>query len=225
MIKLKNFLPIIFFVILICDTYSVATVNKPFEMLFKPLLMPILASWYLISVKKANFWFVSALFFSFWGDVLLLFEEKFFVFGLASFLVAHLLYIKLTATYIKNKIPVKKIITAIIPFLLFFAIIVFLTFPNLNEMLVPVLVYGLVIACFGAITLINYQQSKSTENFNLFLGAVIFIISDAIIALNVFYSYSLFNNVAIIVLYSLSQFLICKSVLNKQKQCALKKTE
>lgn len=213
----KLLLKVLFFIVLACDVYAIATNNKPLEMIFKPLLMPILASWYLLSVKKPSFWFLSALFFSFWGDVLLLFEEKYFVFGLASFLVAHLLYIKLTSTYLKKSISVADFIKATAPFLLFFSAIIYVIYNNLNEMLAPVLVYGLVIACFGATTLVNYTYDKTRENLLLLLGAIIFIVSDSIIALNVFYKLSMLNNILIIILYSIAQFLICTAVIKNEQ--------
>jgi hypothetical protein len=54
--------------------------SEKIAFLSKPFLMTTLVIVYLIAVKKPNFWYVSALFFSFWGDVLLLFKNQFFVY-------------------------------------------------------------------------------------------------------------------------------------------------
>ena len=207
---------IVFLLIAIADVYAVITQNKSVEMVFKPLLMTSLVIVYLLSVKKANFWLISALFFSFWGDVFLLDKANYFVFGLASFLIAHLMYIKMTSQFLV-KPPFLKIIKAAIFFVILFLGILFLIKDNLGEMLVPVLVYGVAISAFGTCTLLNYQQKKSTVNIGLLLGAILFIASDSLIALNNFYKPEIFFDIAIVVLYIVSQYLIVKTMIAKNE--------
>ncbi|MCD8418212.1 lysoplasmalogenase [Tenacibaculum finnmarkense genomovar finnmarkense] len=206
---------IIFLIIAILDVYAVITQHKSLEILCKPLLMTSLVIVYLVSLKKgekANFWLVSALFFSFWGDVFLLDKTNYFVFGLGSFLVAHIMYIKMTANFLK-KTAVIQILKSAVIFVALFVTIFLLIKDNLGEMLVPVLVYGTAISGFGTCALLNYQQEKSTENTVLLLGAILFIASDSGIALNNFYSPKHFFDIAIIILYVLAQFLIVKAIL------------
>lgn len=205
---------IVFLLVAITDVYAVITQNKSLEMIFKPLLMTTLVVVYLVSVKKPNFWLISALFFSFWGDVFLLDKANYFVFGLASFLLAHVMYIKMTTQFLTKK-AVSKIVLAAIPFVLLFTGLLFLIFDNLAEMLVPVIVYGITIATFGASTLLNYQQEKSTTNTWLLLGALLFIASDSLIALNNFYQPKHLFDVSIIILYVVSQYLIVKAMVAK----------
>ncbi len=205
---------ILFLISAMVDIYAVITNHKILEIIFKPLLMTTLVIVYLVSVKKPNFWLVSALFFSFWGDVLLLFKEQFFVFGLASFLLAHVLYIKITAGFL-NKISPKKILIGSIPFVVFLLVLLNLIKNNLGEMLIPVVVYGIVISTFGAVALLNYMAKKSTENLWLFLGAIIFIASDSMIALNRFYESQEIYSVSIMVTYIVAQYLICKAIIIK----------
>lgn len=205
---------IVFLLVAITDVYAVITQNKSLEMIFKPLLMTTLVVVYLMSVKKPNFWLISALFFSFWGDVFLLDKANYFVFGLASFLLAHVMYIKMTTQFLTKK-AVSKIVLAAIPFVLLFTGLLFLIFDNLAEMLVPVIVYGITIATFGASTLLNYQQEKSTANTWLLLGALLFIASDSLIALNNFYQPKHLFDVSIIILYVVSQYLIVKAMVAK----------
>ena len=206
---------ILFLVVAIADVYVVITQNKSVEMIFKPLLMTTLAVVYLVSVKKPNFWLLSALFFSFWGDVFLLDKAKFFVFGLASFLVAHILYIKISAGYLQKELTA-KIITSALPFVVLFAGLLMLIYPNLGEMLLPVLVYGIAISTFGALALLNYRQEKSTANSWLLLGAILFIASDSLIALNNFYTPKRLFDISIITLYVVSQYLIVRAIIAKE---------
>lgn len=207
---------IVFLVVAITDVYAVITQNKTIEMIFKPLLMTSLAVVYLVSVKKPNFWLLSALFFSFWGDVFLLDKANFFVFGLASFLVAHVVYIKITTSFLYKDSAV-RILTSAIPFVLLFVGLLGLIYNNLGDMLLPVIVYGVAISTFGTAALLNYRQQKTTANTWLLLGAILFIASDSLIALNNFYMPKPLFNIAIIVLYIVSQYLIVKAIIAKEK--------
>ncbi|OSY87764.1 hypothetical protein WH52_10070 [Tenacibaculum holothuriorum] len=207
---------ILFLIVSIADVYAVIIQNKFLETIFKPLLMTTLVVVYLVSVKKPNFWLISALFFSFWGDVFLLDKTNYFVFGLASFLVAHIMYIKMTSQFLEKK-GLSQILKSAIIFVILFAGILFLIKDNLGEMLIPVIVYGIAISAFGTCALLYYQQSKSTASLWLLLGAILFIASDSLIALNNFYTPKHFFDISIIVLYIVSQYLICKSVIAIQE--------
>ena len=188
--------------------------NAKLAFISKPLLITSLVIVYLVSVKKANFWFVSALFFSFWGDVLLLFKEQFFVFGLASFLLAHVLYIKITVAFFK-KISLQKIALACLPFAVFLFSFLNLIKDNLGEFKIPVFVYRTVISIFGVVSLLNYMQEKSTPNSWLLLGTILFITSDSLIAINKFYSPKEYYQICIMLTYIVAQYLICKAMISK----------
>ncbi|WP_341221390.1 lysoplasmalogenase [Polaribacter atrinae] len=183
----------------------------------KPFIAISLVMVYLSAVNKASFWFVSALFFSFWGDLFLLLEAEFFMFGLVSFLMAHIFYIKISAGYLK-KISFIKIITASIPFIIVFGGVVFLINERLGEMLFPVIMYGVVICSFGTLALLNYLQEKSTENLWFFLGAVFFILSDTLLAINKFYEANEMYGISIMITYIVAQFLICKAMIGKSNR-------
>ncbi|MGG6230525.1 lysoplasmalogenase [Tenacibaculum sp. SDUM215027] len=207
---------IVFLLVAIADVYAVIVQNKTVEMIFKPLLMTSLAVVYLASVKKPSFWLLSALFFSFWGDVFLLDKTNFFVFGLASFLVAHVVYIKITTNFLYKDSAIKTL-TSSIPFVLLFVGLLGLIYNNLGDMLLPVLVYGIAISTFGTAALLNYRQQKNTANSWLLLGAILFITSDSLIALNNFYTPKRLFDIAIIILYIVSQYLIVKAIIAKEK--------
>ncbi len=209
-----NITSILFLLVATIDVYAVITQNKSLEIIFKPLLMTTLVIVYLVSVAKPNFWLISALFFSFWGDVFLLDKTNYFVFGLASFLIAHIMYIKMTSQLLKKK-SIAQILKAAVIFVVLFTGVLFLIKDNLGEMLVPVLVYGVAISAFGTCALLNYQQEKSTVNSWLLLGAILFIASDSLIALNNFYNPKRLFDIAIITLYIVSQYLIVKAMIAK----------
>lgn len=205
----------LFFIAAIADVYAIISGNEIVETYAKPMLLTLLAVVYLVSANKPMFWYVLGMFFCFIGDVLLMFKgANFFMYGLAAFLLGHIVYIKITASFLPKDLTV-KMITSAFPFVIFFCILMYLIYPNLNEMLIPVVVYGVTISTFGSVAFLNYRSEKSTENGWLFIGAILFILSDSLIALNKFYEPNELYGVSIMITYILAQFLICKAMIVK----------
>ena len=205
----------LFFIAAIADIYAIITNNETIETYAKPLLITFLVVVYLVSVSKPVFWYVLGLFFCFVGDVLLMFKgANFFICGLAAFLIGHVVYIKITAGFLPRDLTAKMISSAF-PFLLVFGGLIYVIYPNLKEMLIPVIVYGVTISTFGSVAFLNYRSEKTTENLWLFIRAIIFILSDSLIALNKFYEPNEFYGVAIMITYILAQYLICKAMIVK----------
>lgn len=185
--------------------------------IFKPLIIFSLLFLYVFSLPKRLKWYVIALEFSFFGDVLLVFEgELFFILGLISFLFVHLLFIKIVIDRIQ-KTNLKSVFVSSFPFLIVFVLLMFILKDSLNELLIPVIIYGLVISIFGAVTLIDFLKTKSKLALFMLIGAVIFIISDATLALNKFYSPSHFFEILVMVTYISAQYFIFKSMLLSKK--------
>jgi len=206
---------VLFFIAAIADVYAILSKNETLEIFAKPMLLTLLVVVYLVSTKKPLFWYVLGMFFCFVGDVLLMFKgANFFMYGLASFLVAHIVYIKVTSNFLQQELTVKMISSAF-PFVILFGALLYLIKDNLGEMLIPVVVYGITISTFGSVALLNYRSEKSTENSWLLIGAVIFILSDSLIALNKFHEPNELYGVTIMITYILAQFLICKAMIVK----------
>jgi len=206
---------VLFFIAAIADVYAILSGNETLETYAKPMLLTLLVVVYLVSAKKPLFWYVLGMFFCFVGDVLLMFKgANFFMYGLAAFLVAHVVYIKVTSVFLQRELTVKMISSAF-PFVVLFGALMYLVYPNLGDMLIPVIVYGITISTFGSVALLNYRSEKSTENSWLLIGAIIFIFSDSLIALNKFYEPNELYGVTIMITYILAQFLICKAMIVK----------
>ncbi len=188
--------------------------NETLATYTKPILMVTLGFYYVVTVEKINPWVIGALLFSLGGDVLLLDKTNYFVFGLGSFLIAHLCYIKLTSTMLSKLKPL-EIVLASIPFVFVFFGLIGLLYAGLNDLLIPVIVYGLVISTFGALTLAVYRSHTSTENLWLLLGACLFILSDSLIALNKFYEPREYYSLVIMITYIMAQFLLTKAFIAK----------
>lgn len=82
-------------------------------------------------------------------------------------------------------------------------------------MLFPVVIYGLTIATFGVVSLIDYQNSKSKKSLLMLVGAIVFMVSDSVLAINKFYAPAHIFEIIIMVTYILAQYLIFRSMIQK----------
>lgn len=164
--------------------------------LTKPLLLPALAFIYYHQLQhfKGDFerWFLAGLLFSWAGDVLLMFAwdgtgTGFFMGGLASFLLAHLCY---SVAFTQH--PPRGIRWQPGAALLFYAIalaLVWYLWPALDNVLrVAISAYALAISTMAVLAYGMFQKLTYRPATYLLLGAICFIFSDSVIALDKFQS-------------------------------------
>ncbi len=184
----------------------------------KPLLMPFLAS-YFISFKpiKGNKAVLAALLFSWFGDLLLMFQqnhELFFIAGLLSFLIAHIAYIIAFRSSIKNYHLLKEKPWFILLIFIYGILFLYFLYPNLNDLLIPVTVYAIVICGMLIFAILRFKNVKTNSFWLTLLGALLFVLSDSTIAINKFlYPFSLAYPV-IIASYAIGQYLIIKGLVS-----------
>ncbi|GAB1309561.1 hypothetical protein KH5_22440 [Urechidicola sp. KH5] len=168
-------------------------------------------------VAKPNKLFLGAIFFSFLGDVFLLYDlELNFILGLSSFLIAHLLYISVFKKLISNTSIAQKVV-AFIPFTGLYVFLMWYLKDVLGAMQVPVFVYGAVICIFGYIAFLHYVKRQTALAGVLVVGSLLFIVSDSLLAINKFYYKQVGFDEIIIITYILAQYSICKFMVNYQE--------
>ena len=204
--------------IVICFLYLLLLLSGKEDMAWwlKPLLIPFLISIVAISDKfSTQKTLLFALFFSWIGDVLLLFSDKhplFFISGLVAFLIAHLVYIFLFQN--QNKINRTKIYLRFSPIVIIYLLgILSVLWSSLNEMKIPVTIYAFVISTMLLMSIKSYFEWKKPANILVLFGAVLFVISDSILAINKFYAPVPMSSFLIMSTYLAAQFFIVKSVL------------
>ncbi len=142
------------------------------------------------------------------GDVVLL-EEAQFIYGLLAFLAAHLLFCY--GFYDQNSSQLGFISLALFA-LIGVSYFVFLL-PNLGGLAIPVAVYILVIVCMSWLATEMYLSNKSTSSLAIFVGAILFLISDATLAYNKFVGEFSYSSVAILSTYWLAITLFAYSTV------------
>lgn len=205
-----------FLVVSVVDIVAILYGNSLWQTLSKPLIIPALIGYYLTSSKLRNKWYVIALFFSFAGDVLLLDKNNLFLFGIGAFLITQVLYVYIFSKGL-SKLTLKEKLIAFFPFTLFFVALIKVLYPGLQGFLIPVLVYGAAISVFGSISLLKYLAKRDTASLCLITGAVLFILSDSMIALNKFHQTLSFYPIAIMATYIIAQYLIAVFMLRSEK--------
>ena len=205
----------VFVLISVLDLIGIIFKIESLLYVFKPFIMLALLFLYTSSVSDINKWYSTALIFSFFGDVFLMYPGQFpFKIGLISFLIAHILFIRIVMQRIK-KVSFLSILTAIIPFGIFLSLLIFTIKDNLDELLVPVIIYGFTISMFGVVSLINYVETKSAKSIWMLIGALLFMISDTLLAINKFYNPVHILEIFVMVTYILAQYFIFRSMVQK----------
>ncbi|MCT4581265.1 MAG: lysoplasmalogenase [Flavobacteriales bacterium] len=188
---------------------------------FKPLLMPLLLLWYFYNTSKNNrkSAIVTALIFSFLGDTFLLFvyqNELFFLLGLGSFLVAQLAYVvTFNKDRIKHRLPSGFIALILLFFVFYIGILFYSISENLNDFLIPVIVYASAVGLMGITAAFRYLSVNNSSFIQVFIGAFLFVVSDTFIALDKFLYYGelAYASVIIMSLYIIGQFFIVRGTL------------
>ena len=176
--------------------------------------MPSLIGFFIFQTKhivsSLEKWIVLALVFSWAGDLLLMFESKssnFFIFGLVAFLIAHIFYILFYETVIRKE-RLRKNYWWFLPVIIYYIALIYILSPRLGEMKLPVRIYGIVISYM----LVQALQTGRIKNFGaatlMIAGAVLFITSDSILAINKFYESFEYAGIAIMSTYGIAQLLI-----------------
>jgi len=180
----------------------------------KPFLMPLLFSLLLVSVSTTpgKHLLLAGLFFSWCGDVLLLFDYKntlFFIFGLVCFLITHIFYI---VYFLKINNPnislLKKQPLLIIAVLGYGITLVAVLFPYLSELTIPVIVYAAVICSMLLCSLHVFLKVNNPANNYFLWGATLFVLSDSLLAINKFYQPFAYAAVWIMLSYCIAQYFI-----------------
>jgi uncharacterized membrane protein YhhN len=121
---------------------------------------------------------LAGLLFSLAGDIALMFPEKWFTAGLVSFLAAHVFYILAFKPDPGRPIPAGLFFPFIIFGLLMFRVLA----PKLGPMKLPVLVYIAAITVMAAFAAGRFVDGGGTRPLLAFAGAVLFLISDSVLA-------------------------------------------
>lgn len=151
---------------------------------------------------------VFGLIFSLAGDIFLMLPSDRFVAGLASFLIAHGFYIAAFHPAAGSALSA----AALFPFLLYGAILLRVLWPHLGRLGGPVLLYAAALLVMGWQAAEQHLAVSSSATFAALVGAVLFVVSDSVLALNRFARPFRAAQPVVLTTYFTAQWLIALSV-------------
>ena len=202
----------IYLLLLLCD-------KQTWAVYLKPLLIPILILLtYQSKVTTTPKAILTALLFSWLGDTILIFADInpwCFIAGLVFFLIAHIAYIY---CFTKQEAIIQHThkfqywfgYTLILIYL--FGFLSFLL-PKLGDLQIPVGCYAMTISLMLIEALKGHFNWKQKGKTQILIGALFFVISDSILAINKFYNPIPYATLAIMSTYIIAQYNIITGLL------------
>lgn len=194
------------------------------EFICKPALMVILSSWFFFNSRRVGDRFTllvqAGLFFSLIGDVALMFtyvDDFNFIVGLGAFFLAQLCY---AFAFIQNIADTGGLEGLVVSFLIAVGIGTYAFFfgwdlmPHVEEGLgLPVTAYISVIAFMGIAAAFRYQRTYPRSFRMVMVGALLFILSDSVLAWDRFRFPLDWSPLGVMVPYAAAQWLIAAGAL------------
>ena len=186
-----------------------------YRFLTKPLLMPLLGAGYLLAVRplgSGSRTVLAALLLSWAGDLLLLGAgATWFISGLVAFLLAHLTYIRYFLSIPANRVSfLKRRPVMLLAVGVFVFELLHILWPGLGDLRAAVTVYAIVIGTMLCCAFWQYGKVSDAAAFRFMAGAMLFVLSDAMLAIARFRAPFPAAGTAIMATYCLAQFLIAK---------------
>jgi uncharacterized membrane protein YhhN len=155
----------------------------------------------------------AGLIFSWGGDVLLTNknEELYFLAGLGSFLIAQLIYmvVMFNSTFQKPKIKFKPLL----PVLGFGMILLINVTPHAGNLSIPIILYAICVLLMASSAILRHKLTSDDSYQWTLIGAMLFVISDALIGIDKFIFELPLARLFIMGTYIPAQYLIVRGIL------------
>lgn len=218
--KSKNFQFILFLVTAIANLVGAITGMTVLSVVSKPLLVPFLLGYYVAGSEFPRSKPLMIALIACWlGDVALMFvdiKEVWFMTGLALFLIGHIFYI---ISYRQHRyeseenglLQVQKIRFSL-PVVLAGTGLVVVLFPVLGGLKFPVIIYAIAIMLMVMNAIFRFGRTNNRSFWLVLLGAILFMASDATLAINKFMGEIKMGGVIVMLTYIVAQFLIVEGL-------------
>jgi uncharacterized membrane protein YhhN len=150
---------------------------------------------------------IAGLLFSLAGDIFLMLPRDRFIQGLVSFLIAHLFYI--AAFWFESGDAPS--VWGVIPFLIYGSLMLGVLWRDLGKMRLPVMIYMLAILMMGWTAASRLMMTGQRGSTLAFMGALLFIASDSMLAVDRFKGRFQGAQAFILTTYFAAQWLIALS--------------
>jgi uncharacterized membrane protein YhhN len=160
---------------------------------------------------------ILALVFSLIGDIALLFDSikpNYFMIGLASFLLAHVMYI---LVFLKQRNQNQSPLIFMVAMFIYATLLFYFLKDGLGDLIFAVIIYMIVILTMSTTAFLRTKHPNNNSYNWVFSGALIFMISDSILAIDKFYQPLAMSSISIMLTYALAQYCIVLGILKMNK--------
>ena len=183
----------------------------------KPMIVPVLLFLVYFEAKGhvtlTTMLLVGALLFSWLGDLALMQDgDNYFLMGIGAFFVAQLIY---CYAFIKSSFEKPEFrLTPLLPILTFtIFLLVFVTPAVPDALQIPIVIYALTITTMACLARLRLGLTSSQSYQWVITGALLFVTSDAAIAVDKFYRPVPYDDLVIMGTYIAAQVFIAKGIL------------
>jgi uncharacterized membrane protein YhhN len=198
--------------------------NDLMILLAKPAVIPAILYYYLASkTSKVNWLFISVLVLNFIGDTIVLLQiENQTLIIMIPYFIAYLILFYFSIQDVRKMKFVKSgimIATLIFCFLMYILYELIQMFADTNpELVIPVVIYGIVLAVFGCLAVYCYYSNIAAFTFYLLMFVITSIVSDVFYMLFHFLFQIPLLNYIEFMLQLVSYYFVVKYFISRRKQ-------
>ena len=224
MLKNHKIFTLVFSVIIILNLLVHSAFFQGYAFFIKPFICISLGA-YLYTHSNMNAGFnrmiFAGLIFSLFGDSFLMFAGRdvyFFLYGLVSFLLAHIVYSMAFFRDFKNNPQASKYYGHLMLFVMGVFSLSYYSWIRdyLNDFRIPVMAYMFVISIMAILSAYRYKRVNLLSFRLMYWGAIFFVISDSALAYNKFIEPFSFAGILIMSTYMIAQYLITIGAIERK---------
>lgn len=157
----------------------------------EPLLMPLIIVWLMkqnIDKTRQFYFIISALVFSWIGDIIMMFDSELnLLFGISFFVSTHMAYMLfLGSIHSSNKSYFRKKPILLLVVLVYLIEILYILWPYLEGLKIPVVIYSLLLTLMIILAMWQYKRIPPNASLPIIGGAWLFVLSDTLNAIHKF---------------------------------------
>lgn len=225
--KINLLLHLFIIPVFVVELISCRNNNYNLDYFTKPWLLIWIGFYFFLNTRtiRKDLFIYFAFFFSWIGDLFLLAAHTdgvYFYAGVGGFFLAQLSYIlAFTNTTEKGYLAIKPL--WLIPFLLYLSGMLYLISGGMKGIMIPIIVvYAISLISMSAAALNRKNLACNKSFYLVFLGSVLFVISDSMIAINKFYMQFDSSSFLIMLTYFTAQYMIMQGLIAEDKSHKIK---
>lgn len=182
----------------------------------KPLLIPTIITWYLLTSSNKNWVYILSLIFALSSNILLLFMDRIFlVYASVTILLFFILAIVVVVRSY-YKFLLLPFIIATIPFLFIFSSLINLTMTVESPSFIPSVINGILLSTLAGLALSSYVMNDSKANSWLAISTLLFVVLAFLFTIQKYYLANIAFQPISAIVFSFAHYAFYKFVIESE---------